>query len=91
LNSEIKCIDEFLLKIQYTSELPRHQRSIINYKLFKAFECRISIYYCFIYILKDFMPQDYYEHLINYILFIRILTKDYIDENDINNSNLSKD
>ncbi len=37
------------------------------------------------------MPQDYYEHLINYILFIRILTKDYIDENDINNSNLSKD
>jgi len=86
LNSKIKYIDKLLLKIQYPSELPRNQRSIINYKLFKANECRNLIYYCFIYILKDSMPQDYYEHLINYILFIRILTKDYIDENDINNS-----
>ena len=44
LNSKIKYIDKLLLKIQYPSELPRNQRSIINYKLFKANECRNLIY-----------------------------------------------
>ena len=88
MDSKIKHIDNLLLKIQYPSELPRTQRSIINYNLFKANECRNLIYYGLIYVLKDFMETSYYEHLINYILFIRILTQDYVDNNDIIKSKL---
>ena len=36
LNSKIKNIDKILLKIQYPSELPRNQRTLVNYNLFKA-------------------------------------------------------
>jgi len=88
LNSKIKNIDKILLKIQYPSELPRNQRTLVNYNLFKANECRNLIYYCFIYVLKDNMDSEYYEHLINYILFIRILTQDFIDDKDITNSKI---
>ena len=37
-----------------------------------------------IYILKEALPQEYYEHLLHYILFLRILTKDKISAQEIN-------
>ena len=88
MNNKIKFIDKLLLKIQYPSESPKNQRSLINYNLFKANECRNSIYYCLIFVFKDCMDISYYEHLINYILFIRILTQDFLDNDDIINSKL---
>ena len=35
------------------------------------------------------MDNEYYEHLINYILFIRILTQDIIDDKDLTNSKIN--
>ena len=42
------------------------------------------MFYSLIYILKEALPQDYYEHLLQYILFLRILTKDKISNQEIN-------
>jgi hypothetical protein len=53
----------------------RAQRELTYLSYFKANEFRNLLYYALIYVLKDIMPVDIYEHFVLYVIFIRILTK----------------
>jgi hypothetical protein len=77
LNNSI-CLDKVLLKTKYPSEFPRSQRSISAYYLYKANELRNLLFYSLIYIVKEKLKKEYYEHLVLFILFIRVLTKNKI-------------
>ncbi len=83
LSSFISSLDKLLSKIKFTSSFSRSQRSLSFHKLFKANEYRNLAFYSLIYILKGFLSQPYYEHLLQYILFLRILTKDKIGDTEI--------
>jgi hypothetical protein len=76
-------IDKILLNTKFPSEFPRTQRSISTYYVYKANEMRNLLFYSLIYVLKDKLKKDYFDHLILFILFIRILTKDKINDTDI--------
>jgi hypothetical protein len=76
-------IDIVLMKIQFPSEFPRSQRSLEYFHMFKANELRNLVFYSLIYVLKPKMSQKYFDHLVLYILFIRTLTKNMINEHDI--------
>jgi len=79
----IVVIDSILTKIQYPSEFPRTQRSLEYFHMFKANELRNLIFYSLIFILKNTMPQIYFDHLVLFILFIRTLTKNKLSDHDI--------
>jgi hypothetical protein len=83
LNNHIFQIDNLLKKVKYTSAFARTQRSITFHNLFKANEYRNLYFYSLIYILKDILEHTYYEHFLQYILFLRILTKDLISNDEI--------
>ena len=68
----MKQIDNLLLAIRYPSEFPRSQRGIAYYYLFKANEYRNLIVHSLIYIMKNVLTKEYYEHLLLYILFLRL-------------------
>jgi hypothetical protein len=72
-----------LKKVKYTSSFARTQRSISYHNIFKAIEYRNLYFYSLIYILKDILDLTYYEHFLQYFLFLRILTKDLISNDEI--------
>lgn len=88
LGRNINQIDTLLQKIKYPSEFSRTQRSLKFNQVFKANEYRNLIFYGLIYALENFLPKEFYEHLLNFIIFLRLLTKDKIEASDIHNANL---
>jgi hypothetical protein len=88
INRHVLTIDYLLKKAKYTSSFSRTQRSITFYKLFKANEYRNLYFYSLIYILKGSLSTTYYEHFIQYILFLRILTKNLINRDEIEYSRI---
>ena len=78
-----KRIDESLLTAKYTNEMSRRQRSINDLHRYKASEYKNIIHHASIFIFKDQLPTNYYMHLVLYILFLRLLTSDDIDNSDI--------
>jgi hypothetical protein len=72
-----------LKKIKFPSEFPRTQRSIENFNIYKANEYRNLLFYSLINILKPFLPHEYYQDFLLYVLFMRILTQDEITNYDI--------
>ena len=80
----IPSIDKLLIQIKYPSSFTRTQRSFHFYNLYKASEYRNLAFYSMIYIFKhESLNEIYYEHLVKYILFLRILTKDRISKEEI--------
>ena len=80
----IPFIDKLLIQIKYPSSFTRTQRSLHFYNLYKASEYRNLAFYSMIYIFKhESLNEIYYEHLVKYILFLRILTKDRITKEEI--------
>ena len=45
------------------------------------------VFYDFIGILIDFLPANYYNHILCYVLFLRLLSKTKIEDNDIQDAN----
>ena len=88
IGNHLERIDIINRKTRFPSEFPRSQSPLIDYKHFKANEYRSLIFYSLIYVMKSFMHHAYYEHLIYYILFIRLLTQDKISEADVTFSQL---
>jgi hypothetical protein len=86
LANKISSIDNFLKKIKFPSSFSRTQRSLSFHNLFKANEYRNLAFYSLVYILKEALPEDYYENIIQYILFLRVLTKDKLSTQEINYS-----
>lgn len=60
----------------------RAQRELTHFGYFKATELRNLIYYALVYVLKDSMLSKIYEHFLLYVLFIRLLTKQNISDQD---------
>ena len=83
---QINRVYDKFINVRYPSEFQRSQRSILNFKVFKANEFRNFLIYSAIYIFKDILPVAYYEHLIIYVVFMRILTQDKITNEDIADS-----
>ena len=76
-------MDSILNSTRYPSEFPRSQRSLAVYRLFKANEIRNLLFYCLIYVMKELLSKEYYENLLIYTLFLRILTNEKIESNDL--------
>jgi hypothetical protein len=57
---QINRVDDKFINVRYSSEFPRSQRSILNFKVFKANELRNFLIYSAIYIFKDILPVAYY-------------------------------
>ena len=74
LGRKIKRIDEILMKVKFPIEFPRKQRSISeNISYFKASEYRNFLFYTGIAVLRDFLPKNYYNHFVEYVIFMRLL------------------
>ena len=86
LANKISSIDNLLKKIKFPSSFSRTQRSLSFHNLFKANEYRNLAFYSLVYILKEALPEDYYENILQYILFLRVLTKDKLSTQEINYS-----
>lgn len=71
-----------IIQIKYPTEIPRTQRSLEFRKLFKANEFKTFIFYSSFF-LKNHLPNRYFNHLLHYIVFLRILCQDKLDEDDI--------
>ena len=80
---KMKEIDTALLTVKFTNESPRRQRSLVDLHRFKANELKNLIHHTSVFILKDQLPQEFYFHMLLYILFLRLLSQDEIDECDI--------
>ena len=83
LRNSIVLMEQLLAKIKFTSSFSRTQRSLYYYTTLKASEYRNLTFYSLIYILKGSMRDQYYEHILKYLLFLRILNKDKITDNEI--------
>lgn len=79
-------MDIRLLKTKYPIEFPRRQRSLNDFKRFKANEFRNMAFYNLIGITRELLPTEYYNHLVCYLVFLRLLNKDQIVEKDIKDS-----
>jgi hypothetical protein len=74
------------MNTKYPIEFPRSQRSIEDRNRYKASEFRNLIFYNLVGILKKDLNDHYYNHLLIYAIFLRILTKDFISAGDINDA-----
>ena len=83
LGSKLNDIDKLLVQIKYPSEFSRQQRSISHLQYFKASEYRNLIFYAALPILKYFLPSLYYNHFVDYVIFLRLLCDKNIDRNGI--------
>jgi hypothetical protein len=86
LRNSIVHMEHLLAQIKFTSSFSRTQRSLFYYNTFKASEYRNLAFYSLIYILKGTMLDQYYNHILKYLLFLRILNKDKITANEIDYS-----
>lgn len=75
-------MDKYLTAVKFPWEFSHNQRSLLLKCFFKANEYKNFIFYSSI-VLKKFLSKKYFNHLFHYILFIRILCQDEIDESDI--------
>ena len=69
--------------MKFPGEITRTPRSINFRSYYKANEFKNTLFYIVIYALKEFQDTKYYEHLLKYILFIRLLTDDIITDDSI--------
>lgn len=81
---DINEINRKLKKIRYPSEFSRTQRTLDQFKLFKASEFRNFLFYSGVFALHGVLDAECYKHFIAYVLFMRILTCENQDENVFN-------
>lgn len=76
-------LNKLLLKIRLPIESARSTRSFSERKDFKANEWRDIAFYIIIPIFAGFLNSEYYLNLIEYVVFLRILSQDSIKETDL--------
>ena len=82
-------LDQKLIKVKYPIEFPRYQRSIKEMNNFKANEFRNILFYSAPFIFLDIFNstnKKFYNHLLAFILAIRLLTKTNPTDDDINDA-----
>ena len=83
LLDEVEKINNVLKTTLFPSDFPRTQQSITFYATYKATEFRNLVFYSLIFILNGHMKDKYYVNIVKYICFIRLLTKEKINPEDI--------
>ena len=68
----------------YPSEAPRTQRSLEYYAILKTNEYRSLIFYALAFALKEVMSSKCFNHIMKYIIFLRILNQVVITSSDLN-------
>ncbi len=79
-------LDNKLLKTKYPIEFSRSQRPIEDINRYKASEYRNLIFYNLVGNLNSLLKDKFYNHLLLYAVSLRILTKNYISDKDINDA-----
>lgn len=75
-------MDSRLNRIKFPIEYPRSQRSLVDRKRYKANEYRNFAFYCFITITYELLKANYFDHLLSYIVFLRILCNEEVTSQD---------
>jgi hypothetical protein len=84
LQSQIHSIDSILKLVKYPKEIKRNQKSITLATHYHANEYRALSSYVLIYIVKGkFYNENYYFHLIKYLLFLRLIRQELVSKEDL--------
>ena len=81
-------INKLLTKARYPREIKNGPKPLGTMHYWATHEFRTFFHFPAIYVFKDQWQQNrkYYYHLIKYILFLRLLSQDYVSNDDIDNS-----
>ena len=84
VGSKLEDLDKILLNVKYPIEFPREQRSISEHlRFFKASEYRNFLFYASLPIMKYFLRATYYNHYVQYVIFMRLLTDTNCENKDV--------
>lgn len=78
----MKAFNNFIAQIKFPSEFARTQRSIDQRSLYKANEFKNFIFYTSIGLI-DYLPDLYFNNVLKYIIFLRILCQEKLNEDDL--------
>jgi hypothetical protein len=76
-------INEILKKVKLPTDYPRLRRDIQQFQHFTANEYKNYMHHISIYIFKSILPEMFFNHYLLYVLFVRILSKPEISNDDI--------
>ncbi|CAF0800918.1 unnamed protein product [Brachionus calyciflorus] len=79
-------LDKRAMKAKYPIEFSRRQRSFNERNRFKANELRNLAFYLIPAVMFDFLPAEYYNNVLCYLVFLRILTKEAITLEDLDDA-----
>lgn len=77
----MKEVNNYVSLIKFPSEFSRSQRSLDFRNLYKATEYKNFIFYTSIGLI-DFLPQKYFNNVLKYIVFLRVLCQEKLNEDD---------
>lgn len=69
-------ISSFLIKIRFPKEIHRRMRSLEFVSLWKGLEYRNFLNYVAVVLLKDYLPEKYYQHFLTLFCAVRICSAD---------------
>jgi hypothetical protein len=78
----VRTMDSRLNEIKFPIEYPRSQRSLVDRKRYQANEFRNFAFFCFITISYKLLKANYFDHLMSYIVFLRILCNEVVTAQD---------
>ena len=81
-------INALLKNVKYPTDFPRLQREIQKFDIYQANEYKNFLLHVSLYIFENLLPKDYYDHLLIYVLFVRLLSKPAISVQDVANASL---
>ncbi|CAF0951785.1 unnamed protein product [Brachionus calyciflorus] len=81
LGIKMKEINNYLRLIKFPNEFSRSQRSLEFRNLYKAIEFKNFIFYTSIGLI-DFLPEKYFNNALKYIIFLRLLCQEKLNEDD---------
>ena len=83
----MKALDLLIIKIRNPTGSPKfEQKPFSEHSKFSANECRHLVYYSLIYILRPWLKDEkqiYYDHLLKFIFFMRLLSQKSVSLADI--------
>ncbi len=76
-------IDKRLSSVKYPLEFHRTTKSIKEYNTLKCSELENIEFYIGAFFAGNILPKEYFDHYLTYVIGLRLLTKEKIDQEDI--------
>lgn len=83
-----RAIDKIILSIKLPSEIKRATRSINDRHHYKANEFRYIAYYLTFALFKDNLKLEFFNNMLKYIIFLRLLSQDFVTKSHIKDAEL---